>query len=100
AGNAYPNRPAAEDRLTIEPPPAALSIGTAKCAQRNCPVRQTSMVRRQSSGLISSTPPVGPAIPALLISASSPPSEALTSSNKRATSASEDTSARVTPAFG
>jgi hypothetical protein len=47
------------------------------------------MVRRQSSGLISSTPPVGPAMPALLISASSPPREALTSSNSRATSASE-----------
>ncbi len=32
------------------------------------------MQRRQSAGVISSTPPVGPAMPALLISASRPPS--------------------------
>ena len=41
----------------------------ARSGRRRC-------VRRQSSGSISSTPPVGPAIPALLTSASSPPSEA------------------------
>ena len=57
-------------------------------------------MRRQSAGAISSTPPVGPATPALLTSASRPPSELSTSANRRATSASEATSALVAPAAG
>ena len=72
--SAKPKRPAAEDRLTIEPPPAALMCGTARRAHRYWPVRLTSSVRRQSSGAISSIGPVGPAMPALLIRMSMPPS--------------------------
>src|SRR5262245_52349893 len=56
-----------------------------------------SMVRRQSSGEISSTPAVGPAMPALLISPSRPPSEAFASTKKRSTSDSLETSALVAP---
>src|SRR5882724_11998538 len=81
--------------LTMVPPPAAFSMGTAWCAHRNWPFSPTSMHRRQSAKLISSTPPVGPAVPALLMSASSPPSEAFTSANSAATSDSLATSARV-----
>ena len=40
--------------LTIAPPPAALSSGTARRAHRNWPVRSTSRQRRQSAGSISS----------------------------------------------
>ena len=58
------------------------------------------MVRRQSAGEISSTPPVGPATPALFTSTSRPPSFARTSPNMRATSASEETSALLRPASG
>src|SRR4029453_7648099 len=51
------------------------------------------MQRRQSAGVISSTPPVGPAMPALLMRASRPPHSLATVLNIASTSASTDTSA-------
>ena len=66
--------------------------GTASRAQLNCAVRRTSRQRSQSSGLISSTRPVGPAMPALFTSTSSPPSACSPSSKKQAASARSDTS--------
>lgn len=70
-------------------------MGTAKCVHRNCPVRHMSRQRRQSAGEISSTPPVGPAMPALFTSASSPPIVVFISLKNAATCASSDTSATV-----
>ena len=81
----------------MAPPPAAFRSGTARRAQRNWPVRSISMQRRHSAGSISSTAPVGPAIPALFTSTSSPPSDRPASSNRRSTCASSDTSARLVP---
>src|SRR5919108_1294326 len=59
------------------------------------PLRSTAMQRSQSSGLISSTSAVGPAMPALLTSTSSPFSSLFTSANRRSTSSSLATSATV-----
>src|SRR5262245_22231158 len=59
------------------------------------PFRSTAMQRSQSSGRISSTGAVGPAMPALLTSTSSPPRLRRTSSNSRSTSATLATSTRV-----
>src|SRR5476651_2202661 len=53
------------------------------------------MVCSQSPVSISSIPPVGPAIPALLISTSRPPSCSFTSTKTRSTAARSDTSASV-----
>ena len=96
----YPSRPATEERLMMEPPPASFSRGTANRAQRNWPVMLTSRVRLHSSGLTSSTGAVGPAMPALLISTSSPPRCAARSAKSRSTSAGTATSARVNPTPG
>ncbi len=52
----------------------AFSSGIARCAHRNCPVRLTASVRCQSRSATSSHGAVGPAMPALLTSASRPPS--------------------------
>ena len=49
--------------------------GTARRVQLNWPVRSMARQRSQSSGLISSTRPVGPAMPALLTRQSRPPSD-------------------------
>src|SRR3989442_1561971 len=68
-------------------------MGTARGAQRKGPVRSISMQRRQSAGSISSTPPVGPAMPALLMSASRPPSSFAAVLKSLSTSFSEETSA-------
>jgi diguanylate cyclase (GGDEF)-like protein len=83
--------------LTIEPPPAFLMSGMAFLVQLNMPVRSMAMQRSQSSGEISSTLPVGPAMPALLTSTSRPPSAFCTSTNRRSTSERTETSAFVRP---
>src|SRR5215212_4260253 len=58
------------------------------------------MQRSQSSGLMSSTLAVGPAMPALLTSTSSPPRACPASWNNRSTCVTCDTSARVVPTDG
>src|ERR1700754_4110094 len=92
---AKPSRPAAEEILTIEAFVLLRSKGTASRAQLNCPVMQISRQRSQSSGFISSTFEVGPAIPALLTSTSRPPSAAVASENRVLTAARSDTSHTV-----
>ena len=57
----------------------------------------SACARRQSAAVISSTPPVGPAMPALLTRRSRPPSPSRTASNSAATSASLATSAWLAP---
>src|ERR1700680_66866 len=68
-----PKRPAAEDRLAVLALELFFRIGLARCAHRNCPVRLTASVRSQSRKVMSSHAAVGPAMPALLTSASRPP---------------------------
>src|SRR5918996_556025 len=64
------------------------------------PLRSTAMQRSQSSGRMSSTFAVGPAMPALFTSTSSPCRNFLTSSNSRSTSPSLETSASVCVTVG
>src|SRR5918992_1783222 len=64
------------------------------------PFRSTAMQRSQSSGLMSSTLAVGPAMPALLTSTSSPRRYFSTSANRRSTSSSFATSASVCVTVG
>src|SRR5438132_775883 len=64
------------------------------------PFRSTAMQRSQSSGRMSSTLAVGPAMPALFTSTSRPPRLRSTSWNKRSTSPSAATSARLCEIFG
>src|ERR671914_2800705 len=64
------------------------------------PLRSTAMQRSQSSGLMSSTLAVGPAMPALLTSTSSPRRYFSTSANRRSTSSSFATSASVCVTVG
>src|SRR6266850_140529 len=59
------------------------------------PFRSTAMQRSQSSGRMSSTLAVGPAMPALLTSTSRPPRWRCTSSNRCSTSRRSATSARL-----
>src|SRR5580704_7204776 len=92
---AKPSRPAAEEILTIEAFWLRRKCGTASLVQLNCPVRQISRQRSQSSGFISSTFDVGPAMPALLTSTSRPPSFASASANRLFTAARSETSQRV-----
>ena len=73
---------------------SARSSGTARRAQLNCPVRQISRQRSQSSGFMSSTFDVGPAMPALLTSTSRPPSFEVASAKRLRTAARSDTSHR------
>ncbi len=73
----------------------ALSRGMARRAERKAPVRLTSRVRPQSTGVTASTPATGPPMPALLTRTSSPPRWATASSKRRSTSSSFDTSATV-----
>src|ERR1700709_2959230 len=87
-----PSRPAAEEILTIEALLLLRSKGTASRVQLNCPVRQISRQRSQSSGFISSTREVGPATPALLTSTSRPPSFATASANSFWTALRSDAS--------
>src|SRR3954468_23965283 len=63
------------------------------------PFRSTAMQRSQSSGRMSSTFAVGPAMPALLTSTSRPPSCCASSTKSRSTSANKATSARVREIF-
>ena len=70
----------------------AFSNGIARCAHRNCPVRLTASVRCQSCRATSSHAAVGPATPALLTSASRPPSVDETVSKRRAMAAGSATS--------
>src|SRR4029077_4971221 len=65
---------------------------TAARTQLNCPVMFTASVRSHSSGGISSTRPVGPAMPALLTRQSRPPSASAVASMKRVTASRSDTS--------
>src|SRR3979411_1000344 len=69
--------------------------GTASRVQVNCPVRQISRQRSQSSGFISSTLEVGPATPALLTRTSRPPSFAVASANRFFTADRSETSQGV-----
>ena len=71
-----------------------LSLADWERTQRNCPVRLTASVRSQSARDKVSTPPVGPAMPALFTRMSRPPSFWSSTSNSAATSASLETSAR------
>src|SRR5918994_1315640 len=64
------------------------------------PFRSIAMQRSQSSGRMSSTFAVGPAMPALLISTSSPPRNFFTSANSRSTSSSRETSATLCETAG
>src|SRR4030081_1621610 len=89
---AKPRRHAAEEILTIEAFLLLRSKGTASRVQLNCPVRQISRQRSQSSGFISSTLAVGPATPALLTSTSRPPSFATASANRFFTAERSETS--------
>ena len=86
--------------LTIEALLLSRSIGTASRVQLNCPVRQTSRQRSQSSGFISSTLEVGPAMPALLTSTSRPPSFAIASANRFFTADRSETSHGVVVIVG
>src|ERR1700722_14337549 len=92
---AKPTPPAADERLTMEPFELLRRYGTARRVQLNCPVRQISEQRSQSSGFISSTLAVGPAIPALLTRTSSPPSVLMASSNSFPTAVRSATSQGV-----
>src|SRR5205807_8539014 len=87
-----PKRPAAEDRFAMLALELCLSIGIARCAHRNCPVRLTASVRSQSRKVMSSHAADGPAMPALLTSASRPPSASWVSWNRRATDVASATS--------
>src|ERR1035441_480487 len=78
--------------LTIEAFLLWRSKGTASRVQLNCPVRQMSRQRSQSSGFISSTLEVGPAMPALLTSTSRPRRFPVASSNSRLTALRSETS--------
>ena len=78
----------------------ALRCGTARRTQLNWPVMSMARQRSQSSGLISSTLPVGPAMPALLTRQSSPPSAFSAASNRRATAARSETSHTVQVSCG
>src|ERR1700692_795528 len=92
---AKPSRPAADEILTIEAFLLVRRCGTARRVQLNCPVRQISRQRSQSSGFISSTLDVGPAMPALLTSTSRPPSFATASANSFWTADRSETSQGV-----
>src|SRR3954468_22134999 len=81
--------------LTIEAFLLRRKCGTASRVQLNCPVRQISTQRSQSSGLMSSIFAVGPATPALLTSTSSPPSFAIASENRAFTAVRSETSQGV-----
>ena len=76
----------------IEALSEALRASTAKRVQLNWPVSVTARHLSQSSGAIWSIAPVGPAIPALLIRQSSPPSSASAVSNSAATAFLSETS--------
>src|ERR1700686_4807621 len=89
---AKPSRPAADEILTIEAFLLLRRCGTARRVQLNCPVRQISRQRSQSSGFISSIFAVGPAMPALLTSTSRPPSFASAAANRFFTAARSETS--------
>ena len=78
----------------------ALRCATASRAQLNWPVRSMARQRSQSSGLISSILPVGPAMPALFTRQSSPPSTLSASSNSRATCARSETSHTLCVSLG
>src|SRR3954451_3987421 len=87
-----PKRPAADDKCVMLALRLFLSHGIACCAQRNWPVRLTASVRVQSDNSTSSQAAVGPAMPALLTSASSPPNADVAVSNRRTTAAESATS--------
>ena len=87
-----PNRPAVDDRLTIDPEPCRRRCGAANREHRNTLSRLTARHRRQSPNAMSSTSAVGPATPALLTRMSSPPSTAMACSNNAPTCASSETS--------
>src|ERR1700730_18571397 len=89
---AKPSRPAAEEILTIEALLLESRGGTVTRVGFNWPVRQISRQRSQSSGFISSTLEVGPAMPALLTSTSRPPSLASASANRIFTAERSETS--------
>src|SRR3954466_8406449 len=72
--SANPKRPAADDRLTMLGFLLSRRCGIARCAQWNWPVMLTASVRSHACGSTSSHLAVGPAMPALLTSTSSPPS--------------------------
>src|ERR1700712_486896 len=97
---ARPSRPAADEILTIEAFLLWRKCGTASRVQLNCPVRQISTQRSQSSGLMSSIFAVGPATPALLTSTSSPPSFATDSANRIFTADRSETSHGVAVMVG
>ena len=78
----------------------AFRWGMARRAQLNWPVMVMSRQRSHSSGSISSTRPVGPAMPALLTRQSRPPSVATASSIRRATWSRSDTSQKEPVAPG
>src|SRR5580692_8739695 len=61
-----PIRPAIDEMQMILASFDSRSIGTARCRQRYWPLRFTSIARVHSSSLMSSTPAVGPAMPAQL----------------------------------
>ena len=87
-----PNRPAVDDRLTIDPEPCWRKCGAASRAHRNTLSRLTARHRCQSPKAMSSTSAVGPATPALLTRMSRPPSAATACSNNAPTCASSETS--------
>ena len=90
-----PNFPAAELRLTMLPPPDARNAGTARRAQANMAARSTRSVSSTSSGVMSSTRLVGPAMPALFTITSSPPSSASAASMNRSRSSVRPASANM-----
>lgn len=68
-----PIRPATELMLMMLPPPDARSAGNACRTVWNCEARLMSSVASSSCAVMSAMPAVGPAMPALFTSTSSPP---------------------------
>ena len=90
-----PKKDEVDPIFIIDPPPAARNIGIASLLQRKVPLRFTDIVSCQSAKSNCSRLVLGPAMPALLINASRPPSFVSTPLKKLMTSASSETFATI-----
>ncbi len=86
--------------LMIRPPrgSCAFIVATASRAHRKAPVRLTATVDNHPSIGISSTPPTGPNVPALLTSRSTRPHSPRAAANRSVTDAGSATSVGTTSA--
>ena len=88
-----PNKPAVDDTLMMAPLPCAFMSGATLRAQRKCESSDTARQWLHSAGSMSSTNAVGPFVPALFTSTSTPPSSMMAVSSH---ASSESPSARST----